>query len=179
MINSFIKYMNKICILFAGVVGCSKTPTANFLSTKLNLPVLNNDAIRTEVSEDLGFFDEKEYLKRRNERIKYIIENNISFIYDASVDREWESMKKIYPDKYGYSIFIISINLSKEFIAKIYKAKNYSWSSEIVDKFILDHEIFLNNNKEDVGLNISENEFNNRLQLSLEATKKWIDNLNN
>ena len=43
-----MKNNKKFCITFAGAVGGSKTPIANFLSTKLNLPVFNNDAIRSQ-----------------------------------------------------------------------------------------------------------------------------------
>lgn len=60
----------KICITFAGAVGSSKTPISNYLSTKLNLPIFNNDAIRSEVIEDLGIFDSEEHLKRRNARLE-------------------------------------------------------------------------------------------------------------
>ncbi len=45
-------YMKKV-ILFAGAVGSGKTPISNYLSYKLNLPIYNNDAIRSEVIEDL------------------------------------------------------------------------------------------------------------------------------
>ena len=44
--------MQKICITFAGCVGSSKTPISNYLSTKLNLPIFNNDAIRSEIIEN-------------------------------------------------------------------------------------------------------------------------------
>jgi cytidylate kinase len=50
----------KICITFAGAVGSSKTPISNYLSSRLNLPIFNNDTIRSEVIEDLGVFDNKE-----------------------------------------------------------------------------------------------------------------------
>jgi len=39
----------KFVILFAGAVGSSKSPIANYLSPKLNIPIFNNDAIRFEV----------------------------------------------------------------------------------------------------------------------------------
>jgi len=47
-----MKDENKFCLTFAGAAGSSKTPISNYLSTKLLLPVFNNDAIRTEVIED-------------------------------------------------------------------------------------------------------------------------------
>lgn len=88
-----MKINKPLCIAFAGVVGSSKTPIANYLSCKLNLPVFNNDAIRSGVIEDLGMLDTKVYEKRRDERLKEIIKNKISFICDASIDRSFRSWK--------------------------------------------------------------------------------------
>lgn len=53
--------MKQICILFAGPIGSGKSPIANYLSYKLNLPIFNNDTIRTEVREDLLKMDVEEY----------------------------------------------------------------------------------------------------------------------
>lgn len=58
------------CILFAGAIGSGKSPIANYLSYKFNLPVFNNDIIRTEVKEDLLRMDEEEYERRRSQRKK-------------------------------------------------------------------------------------------------------------
>lgn len=165
--------MNKICITFAGAIGSSKTPITNFLSTKLNLPVFNNDAIRSEVSEDLGIFDSNEHLKRRNERLKEIIENGVSFICDLSVDREWKEFRKqLTLNKYQY--FIISLDLSKDFLTRLYKSKDYLESLKIIDKVINDHAIFLNDYKKDVGLHITDSDFKSRCNISYQETMKWI-----
>lgn len=80
---------NKFLITFSGPIGSSRTSIAYYLSWKLNIPIFNNDSIRTEVIEDTGLLNIQEYEKRRDERLKEIVEKNISFIYDASVDREW------------------------------------------------------------------------------------------
>ncbi len=167
--------MNKICITFAGAVGSSKTPITNYLSTKLNLPVFNNDAIRSEVTEDLGIFDSNEHVKRRNERLKEIMENGVSFICDLSVDREWEEFKKqLTLNEYRY--FIISIDLSKEFLTRLYKSKDYLESLKIIDKIINDHDIFLNTYNNDIALHISDDDFKVRCKISYQETKKWIKN---
>lgn len=39
----------KFCVTFAGAVGSSKTPVTHYLSCAFCLPILSNDAIRTEV----------------------------------------------------------------------------------------------------------------------------------
>jgi hypothetical protein len=166
---------NKFCIIFAGVVGCSKTPISNFLSTKLNLPVFNNDAIRTEVIEDLGVFDGEEHVNRRNSRLKEILESGISFICDASVDREWPVFKKMLSEK-GYRCFVISIDLSKDLIVSLYKAKGYFESLERVDELIQNHDVFLNGSNDDIDLHISDLDFKNRCELSYVKAAEWIKN---
>lgn len=167
--------INKYCIAFAGAVGSSKTPISNFLSTKLNLPIFNNDAIRTEVIEDLGEFDSDEYIKRRNIRLKETLENGISLICDASIDRQWKDIKEQLVAN-NYRWYIISLDLSKALLAKLYEAKKYDESLKRIDKLIHDHNVFLDEHTADVNLRISDQDFKNRCQLSLEAITKWINN---
>lgn len=164
----------KFCITFAGVVGSSKTPIAYFLSSKFNLPILNNDAIRSEVLEDLKKFDQEEYIKRRDERIQGCLEKNTSFIYDASVDREWKTYKELLI-KFKYKWFIISLDLSKGLVKKLYKAKNYHESQERIDQLLSDHEIFLDQYNDEITLQISDQEFPSRLALSYETIHKLIE----
>ncbi|NCA93922.1 MAG: hypothetical protein GX765_01310 [Candidatus Moranbacteria bacterium] len=165
--------MHKICITFAGAIGSSKTPITNFLSTKLNLPVFNNDAIRSEVTEDLGEFDPDEHLKRRNERLMNILEDGTSFICDLSVDREWKDFKKQLSQK-GYHVFIISLDLSKDFLVRLYKSKGYFESLKRIDETINDHNIFLDNHKDDILLHILDKNFERRCQISYEEINRWI-----
>jgi len=61
--------MRKYCITFAWAVWSSKAPITNYISTKFNLPVFNNDAVRSEIIEDVWFLDINEHIKRRNERL--------------------------------------------------------------------------------------------------------------
>ncbi|MBI5071549.1 hypothetical protein HZB93_01495 [Candidatus Falkowbacteria bacterium] len=163
----------KILITFAGAIGSSKTPIANYLSCKLNFPVLNNDAIRTEVLEDLSFFNEEEYIKRRDERIHAVLENNPAIIYDASVDREWKNWEdKIV--KAGYKIFIISLDLSKDFLVELYKIKGYHESAQRIDQFFSDHEEFVKNYGHLVNLRITDENFKNRLEFAYLAVSEWL-----
>ncbi len=167
----------KICITFAGAVGSSKTPISNYLSTKLSLPVFNNDAIRSEVIEDLGVLNAKEYLKRRNSRLKEIIEYGNSFIYDASIDREWKKFKgKLISSNYDF--FIISIDLSKNFLIKLYKAKKYFESLERIDELIQDHDNFLNKYSDEICLHITDKNFIKRIQISYKSVKQYLEQKN-
>jgi len=166
-----------IVILFAGPAGSSKTPIANFLSPMLNLPVINNDAIRSEVIADLGVFDEKEFRKRVDERIKYMLESNLSCIYDASIDRAFrEERKMIELLKEHYNFFIISLDFSKELLNKVYNSKGCDTS--VLDKYIKDHEEFLKHHSDEVNLSLKDEDFPDRLKISLEAAKNWMKDIN-
>ena len=162
---------NKVIITFAGAGGSSKTPIAHYLSCKLNLPIFSNDAIRTEVSEDLSILNNEEHKKRRDERLEDIIKTGLSFIYDASVDREWLNLKQ-NTKIYDYKIFVISLDLSKNFLVSLYKIKGYH--EDLIDGFISDHETFLKQYPDAVGLHLSDNEFKNRLELSYQKVKNWL-----
>jgi hypothetical protein len=164
----------KFCVTFAGAVGSSKTPIAHYLGCNFNLPILSNDVIRTEVREDLQSFNDEEYERRRDIRLKEMVEAGASFIYDASVDRKWKSLK-VELDKFRYECFIISLDLSKDFLAALYKAKNYP-EVDGLDRLIKEHKTFLTQYRSEVLLSISDATFKDRLKLSHEALARWLGN---
>lgn len=167
----------RICITFAWAVGSSKTPISNYLSWKLNLPIFNNDAIRSEVIEDLGMFDNEEHLKRRNSRLEEVIINGNSFICDVSVDREWWKFKEKLISS-NYNFFIISLDLSKELLTKLYLSKKYFESLERIDELIWDHDNFLNKYSNDINLHINDKNFINRIQISYNKVREYLDQKN-
>lgn len=162
----------KLCITFAGAIGSSKTPIAHHLGWNLNLPIFNNDTIRTEVSEDCNGFDQIEFERRRDERLRIIAETGKPFIYDASVDRFWGDNRKMIVREAGYDIFVISIDLSKDKLQKIYTSKGYM--REDIDKWLNDHELFLQKYPNDINLHITDSTFNERLNICLDAVQKWM-----
>lgn len=163
----------KFCILFAGAPGSSKSPIANYLSWKLNLPIFNTDIINTEMREDRLFQDQVEFEKRRKERTEEAISLGYNYIIDFSIDRKFELYKDTLK-KQGYECFIISINLSQEFLEKIYKAKEYQALDKIAG-WVEDHKKFLETYGNLVNLNITESDFSNRLRISYNAVKDWIN----
>ena len=165
-----------ILIIFAGVIGTSKTPIAYYLSTALQLPIFNNDAIRTEVIEDRGFFDEEDFNNRRADRLREIINVKTSFIGDFSIDREWKNYRHVLAQA-GYSCFIISIDLGRKYIERLYAVKKYDESLQRLDQFMSDHEAFLRDYGADVGLHITDDLFPQRLELSLGACRDWLAKL--
>jgi hypothetical protein len=162
-----------ICITFAGPVGSSKTPIATYLSWNLGLPIFNNDSIRSEVAEDLGVFDVEVYKQRQKERAEALIALGKSCILDASIDREWPNVKPKLLEK-GYKYFIISLDLSRDLMEKLHKAKGYNESLERLDSIMADHENFLKEFKDDVNFTITDENFGQRLALCLKAVKEWM-----
>lgn len=172
--------MNKFCITFAGAPGSSKTPIAYLLSQKFNLPIFNNDTIRTEVMEDLGSLIQEEYIKRRDQRFLDLIESGKSFIFDASVDRTWQEFSDILI-KNEYQSFIISMDLSKALLSKLYQIKDYKQGARDIDHFLEDHQAFLDKYGKEVTLSISDQDFSKRLELALikfseKLTSEFISN---
>lgn len=168
--------MQKFCITFAWCVWSSKTPISNYISTKLNLPIFNNDAILSEVIENRGFWDIEEHKKVRNNRLKEVLDSWISFIADISIDREWESFRETLLS-YGYTRFIISLNLSKGLLMKLYKAKGYDESLKRLDTLMHDHESFLENFSDDVGVHVWDDQFFDRLEIALRSIRAWIESM--
>lgn len=165
-----------ICILFAGPVGCSKTPVAYYLSWNLGLPIFNNDAIRTEVHEDtlLTNLNQDLFEERRDARLKKLINSKSSFILDASIDRIWPELKKLLQER-GYQYFIISYNINVNLLEELYKAKEYESSREQIEKWHTDHQNFLREYGQEVAFTIDNEIFSQRLKKSLEKAKKFIE----
>ena len=163
----------KKCILFAGAVGCSKIPVAVYLSHSLGLSVFNNDAIRSEVIEDLGILDEKEFRKRAFGRIKAMVAKDMSFILDASIDREYKEVFKAIKEN-DYEYYLISFDLSEEFLSELYKSKGYEEYLKRIDEYVNDHDDFLEENPSSVDLVINDDNFMDRLNISLEAAKEFF-----
>lgn len=165
--------MQKVCITFAGCIGSSKTPISNYLSTNLNFPVFNNDAILSEIIENKWFLDVEEHKKIRDRRLKEVLDSWISFIADISIDREWASFKEKLSE-YAYKYFIISLDLSKDLLIKLYKAKGYGESLQRLDTNFQDHEIFLEKFSDDVGIHIWDDQFWERLEIALKNINNWM-----
>lgn len=158
----------KLCITFAGPVGSSKTPIAHFLSIRLGLPIVSNDALRAEVTEDLGRMDEIEYETRREARLESVLKSSRSFLYDASVDRRWVDMKKALME-YGYAWRIVSIDIGKDMLSAILERKGYDKSLAHVDRYIADHDAFLEAFSKDVSIHISDSQFPDRLRIAYDG----------
>jgi predicted kinase len=167
----------KFAILFAGVPGSSKSPIATYLSWNLNLPIFNNDVLRSEYKEDNGTFDVAAYENLRDDRLDELAAKGVSFIYDASVDRQAARIAQWLDDN-GYESFVISLDLDKDFIESLYDAKEYA-QLDLLDEWYEHHEAFLKEYPEVPDVHITSKEFPKRLQISLDAAAVWIESLEN
>ena len=166
--------MDKIFIWYAWAIWCWKSPITNYISTKLWLPIFNTDSILSEVCEDLLEVNREEANKRVKERLDKIINNWISFIYDASIDRKWEQLREILI-RNNYKIFIISIDLDKETLLNFYKTKSYFESIEKLEKVYDDHQKFLEKYWNEINIHIDNKNYSERLEIVYEAAKHRIN----
>ena len=135
------------------------------------MPVFNTDAIRSEVKEDSGRFDIPEFDRRRAERFAEMLGRLRPFIYDASVDRLWPEMSQQLQVA-GYDVFVVSLDLSPDFLRRLYEAKGYDLA--VVDKYHADHQAFLETYSEVVSLHINDADFPHRLELAAVAIEHWL-----
>jgi hypothetical protein len=169
-------------ITFAGPPGTSKTPLAFYLSHTFQLPIIQMDAIRLEVREDLLIDDPNdprvraEFLKRAYERYQPLLQEKVCFIDDSSADRSWKQK----PDdqyfqlaEHGYDYFIISMDLSQAFIDKLHAA-NHSLSKNDSAYFYNNHQDFLKLYRSDVGTHITDDTFTDRMALCKKAVGDFL-----
>lgn len=170
-------------VLFAGAGGCGKSPVANYLSWKFNLPRMENDALRNEVKEDL--LDDlnnpavlAEYKKRLKDRYKELAELGWSFVDDCSIDRTWFTRDDWYDET--KEPFIISFDLSEEFIRQSYEAKHYTYSPPMMrhlSKWVEDHSRFLEQFGDQVNVHITEQNYPERLKICEQALADFTKTL--
>jgi len=144
---------------------------ASYLSQNLNIAVLNNDVLRDQVRESIGSFDESAYEKLREQKLQSLMDKKLPFIYDASIDRRWSELKaKLVANDYGY--FVISLDYTKPLIEKLLIARGSDTST--LDKYTSDHDNFLKHYGSEVNLTLSDKDFDNSLEIGLDAIQDWL-----
>jgi hypothetical protein len=140
------------------------------------------DAIRLEVREDLLIEENehpdarKEYLKRSVERYQKLLNRGVCFIDDSSADRSWKQQEgdQFYQlQKHKYDHFIISMDMSLDFIKKLHQA-NKSVLNDQVERFYNDHQKFLELYKDDAGVHIHDENFLDRMNICERAVKVFL-----
>ena len=169
-------------VVFAGVQGSSKTIISNYLSAKFNLPVFNNDQLRFEVKEDMMADNINrpdvlaEYERRYKERFEELLATGHPMLLDGSIDRRWEQTKDQLKAA-DYAWFVISMELSPSFLERFFVATGRPKFLDKLPNYIADHEKFMADHSREVNLQISDEQFPKRLELSAKALQEFIDNL--
>jgi predicted kinase len=178
-------------VVFAGVPGSSKSSIAHYLSCEFNLPILSNDSIRYEVKEDLRVdslkikedmvFDNinhpqalAEYERRLAQRRAQVLSKNRPVIFDGSVDRRWEETKAQLL-KSGYDWFMIDMELSREFLEKLFVGTGREFFLPQLDNYFSQHQKFLASFEKDISLRITDEIFGDRLSKTATGLNKFLD----
>lgn len=168
-------------IVFAGVPGSSKSIIAHYLSCEFNLPIFNNDIIRSEVKEDLLAENINiphvlaEYNKRVVDRHEHVLDLQRPVILDASVDRLWGTKTRQQLIDHGYDRYLISLDWSFEFMANLYAKTLRPKAIEQLPGYQKQHETFLADYAQDINLHLNDQDFINRNILASEALQKFLD----
>ncbi len=165
--------MSRKIITFAGPGGAGKTPIAVYLSWNLGWGIFSNDAIRSELTNDLGrqILSDPEYIKLRDERYGAMLKLKNDLILDVSVDRQWTRRRSEFADQ-GIKTFIVSLDLSKDFLLKLYRATGYD--EQFAEGWLNDHQKFLDQFLGDVNFSITDQNFSNRMKLTLSSVQDWL-----
>ena len=163
----------KYLVTFAGPIGSSKSPIAHYLSHQFNLPILSNDVIRTEVIEDLSFLDEEEFRRRARLRCLDLLKSGQAFIFDASVDRQWQNIEANIQQS-QYQVFLISLDISYPFLEKIHAYKKYHDTTGRLLSNYQQHQDFLKQFSSLISVSINDDNFKDRLSISADALTQWL-----
>lgn len=181
-------------VVFAGVPGSSKTIIASFLSGSFGLPIFSNDTLRHEVKEDmlvnnLVLKDDllqrginapvalAEYERRLKERHSELLSTGRSIIFDGSVDRTWRGRRQRLED-HGYLHYMISVELSKAFLENLYSATGRASSIAQLDRYFAQHRLFLEEYDDDVSLQITDENFRDRLNVAANGLREFLQRIN-
>ncbi len=167
-------------VVFAGVPGSSKTIVAQHLSCRFGLPIFSSDVVRSEVKEDLLASNINkpealaEYEKRYEARFAKLLAEGSPLIFDNSVDRRWSTIKHKFQDE-GYEWFMIDMELSRNFLVRLFKATGrQKFIDEEMDAYLMQHQSFLNRFDEDINLRITDYTFAKRLVVSENGLRQFL-----
>jgi predicted kinase len=162
-----------VCITFAGPAGCGKSPVAHYLSWHLGIGIFANDEIRRAVREDtlLTEVDSEAYFTERDRQLAQLMKLGRDVVLDVSVDRRWEHVKSLVLNG-GYRIFVISFDLTHEFLDRLCEAKGYNKDDN--GRWQADHKSFLEQWGSDVDFVIDSQNYKQRNELALKVVQDWI-----
>lgn len=166
-------------VVFAGAPGSSKSIVSHYLSMEFGLPILNRDTIRNEVKEELLVSNINEphalaeFEQRFTERWEEALAVGESFILDGSVDRSWPHTKRELIAA-GFEWFMIDMELSREFFVRLFTATKRQKGLDQLDGYLEQHEAFLEKYRQDIHLEITDETFNDRLEIAADGLTAFL-----
>ncbi|HET7320091.1 MAG TPA: hypothetical protein VFI84_00720 [Candidatus Saccharimonadales bacterium] len=167
-------------VVFAGVPGSSKSIVAHELSCQFGLPIYSTDNVRFEVREDLRADTInrpdalREFNKRNSDRWKGFLALQRPIIRDGSVDRTWPDVKSELLAA-GYDWFMIDMELSQEFIEKLYKDTGRPVAVQQLPMYLAQHNSFMADYEQDVDVFITDDNFHNRRAVAVAGLQRYLD----
>lgn len=112
-------------------------------------------------------------MARASQRIQDLITRKQSFIHDASNDRLWDTFCGNF-EPGQYRLGIISFDLSPAFYRKLIAAKQYPLTEADIDRYLADHQTFMNRTDTPIIWRITDDTFSTRLTDSLQAVNSFL-----
>lgn len=170
--------MKPIVICFAGSTAAGKTEMAYYLSEQFGLPIFSSDTVRndTKVAKDVVDIHDAlgEFEASRKARAQAMFARKKSFIYDGSVDRRWEEVKKQVEDA-GFGWLLIDFDVSLQRIMKNKQMFDRIELDELFNKWVADHQKFHQTFDADAQLHISDDNYAQRYELAKELVNKALN----
>ena len=112
------KSENVYGILFIAGPGFGKSTITKMLSSKLNLFIASNDAIRRVINKDKDVPETRDLvLKLAFDRLEYLLDNKISHVLDGDSEFFFDKLYDLY-NKYNARMIVIKLECSEETILK-------------------------------------------------------------
>lgn len=112
------KSENVYGILFIAGPGFGKSTITKILSSKLNLFIASNDAIRRVINKDKDVPETRDLvLKLAFDRLEYLLDNKISHVLDGDSEFFFDKLYDLY-NKYNARMIVIKLECSEETILK-------------------------------------------------------------
>lgn len=152
--------------------------------------MFSNDQLRYEVKEDMLVSELvlpedlavkginvphvlSEFESRLTSRVNELLSTKRPIILDGSVDRRWHE-RKDQLSKYGYSWFMINMELSFRFLEHLYNSTGRSSFVPQLHGYFEQHEQFVAQHGSDINLSITDKTFKDRLAISEKSLSKFL-----
>lgn len=178
----YIDFPNKkLIVTFSGCIGSGKTTLAKHIEEEFKGVRTNHDDIREIIN---NIINPKTDAEKQQALINYNIylsnclsrEKNGFVILDASTDREYELLKK-FAEKYGYKVFVIRMDLSKNTIVNRINKRGTN-IDEILKVFEINYKDF-QNSKDKIPANyVITEENNDDIQALFNEIRSFLTNIN-